>query len=95
VIQLALSYRWEVFHPPANLPFKDARGRVVVQKMSAGWPDLSFARTPELFFAELKSEAGSLSPAQRRWIELLRSCGQEVYVWRPSDFDAIHERLRR
>jgi len=68
---------------------------MVVQTIAAGWPDLTLARPPELLFAELKAPRGRLSPAQERWIELLRACGQEVHVWRPADFDAIHGRLKR
>ena len=96
VIALAKRYGWAVYHPPANLPFEDKnRRRVAKQTIGAGWPDLSFARTPEFFLAELKAEKGRLSPAQDGWIELLRSCEIEVHVWRPSDFEVIHERLRR
>ncbi len=95
-MRLARTYGWRVYHPPANIPFEDKRGRRVAKQVSEpGWPDLSLARTPEFFLAELKSETGRLSPAQHEWIELLRSCGLEVHVWRPSDFDVIHERLRR
>lgn len=83
VTQLAQLYDWAHYHP------FDSRRSV------AGWPDLVLARPPELLFVELKTDRGRLSPAQRAWLELLTACGQEVHVWRPRDFDDVHERLRR
>ena len=61
-----------------------------------GWPDLALARRRDrrLIFAELKSERGHLSPRQAAVIELLRECGQEVHVWRPSQWAEIEEALR-
>jgi len=44
---------------------------------------------------ELKSEIGKVSPAQDFWLDLLKSCDCEAYVWRPSDFDRAAEILRR
>jgi hypothetical protein len=83
VVELATYYRWEHFH------VYDSR------RSDAGWPDLTLVRPPELMFAELKTDRGRLSGAQRRWIELLRACGQEVHVWRPRDFEAVHGRLKQ
>jgi len=83
VIELATLYQWAHFHP------------YEMRSSDPGWPDLTLARAPELLFAELKTERGRLTRAQAWWIELLRSCGQEVHVWRPSDFEAVHERLKR
>jgi len=37
----------------------------------------------------LKADKGRLSPEQKEWIEDLREVGQEVYLWRPSDWDDI------
>jgi hypothetical protein len=71
------------------------RGLVFHQRISigseAGWPDLTFLRRKDgrMFFAELKSQIGSLKPRQVAVIDLLRACGQTVFVWRPSDFDEI------
>lgn len=61
-----------------------------------GFPDLVLA-SPErrrLVFAELKSEKGRVMPAQQEWLQCLRDCGQEVYVWRPSDFEEIVKCLK-
>lgn len=82
VVQVATLYRWTATH------HLDSRGTL------AGWPDLSLIRVPELVFAELKTERGKLSQAQEERLEQLRACGQEVHVWRPSDFDAVLARLR-
>lgn len=60
----------------------------------AGLPDLIMVRPPRLIFAELKSEYGRLSAAQRDAIADLLRCPQvEAYVWRPSDMGAIQEVL--
>lgn len=93
VLELAARTRWHSYHPPANVKFVNRDGLPSVQRISSGWPDLTLARPPELLFAELKSARGRLSPAQHFWIELLRSCGQEVHVWRPEDWAVLAERL--
>jgi hypothetical protein len=54
-----------------------------------------FVRPPEIFYAELKTEKGRLTAHQRAWLKVLEECGQEVHVWRPSDLDDAHERLKR
>jgi hypothetical protein len=96
VEQLAAFYGWNLrYHPPDNIPRHTRTGRVVVQDVTAGFPDLWLIREPELVVAELKTEKGRLSPAQERWIAALTACGLEVYIWRPSDFDDIHARLSR
>lgn len=82
VLELAGYYRWEHFH------VYDSR------RSDPGWPDLVLVRPPELVFVELKTDRGRLRAAQTAWLERLAACGQEVYVWRPSDFDAVHARLK-
>lgn len=82
VLQMATLYQWLVFHP------FDAR------RSTAGYPDLTLVRPPSLVFAELKTAKGRLAPAQIEWLGNLRAAGQEAYVWRPDDFDAVHARLR-
>ena len=51
----------------------------------AGFPDCVFVRNGTVIFAELKSEKGKLSEAQKEWIEALNkvasvSLGVQVYV---------------
>jgi hypothetical protein len=54
-----------------------------------GLPDNILTNGRRVIWAELKTGRGSLSPEQRTWIELLRSAGQAVYVWRPKDWNEI------
>ena len=74
---------WWVYHT------RDSRG------CAPGYPDLVLVRPDDqggrVVFAELKTDRASskLSEAQEGWIDLLRDCGQEVYVWRPSDWETV------
>lgn len=60
-----------------------------------GFLDYIVARGDKLIFAELKSEKRKLTPQQQEWLDTLKACGQEVYVWRPADIETIAEILRR
>ena len=60
---------------------------------SAGFPDCVFVRE-RVIYAELKSETGQPTPEQYEWLEALADAGQEVYLWRPSDFDEVARILR-
>jgi hypothetical protein len=92
VEQLGRFYGWTLqFHAPDNRP--DARGRV--QAVTAGWPDLTLIRVPEIIFAELKGKKTPVTDDQRLWLDALRACGLEAYLWRPCDFDVLHARLAR
>ena len=59
-----------------------------------GFPDLILVRPPRLIFAELKSERGRLTKAQREWRADLEACGVEVYTWRPSERSHVEAILR-
>lgn len=59
-----------------------------------GFPDLTLVRE-RLIFVELKSHKGECTSHQLDWIEKLRQAGQEVYVWRPDDFDEAVKVLGR
>lgn len=85
VLELAGLYGWMTYHT------YDSR------RSNPGWPDLVLCRpqTGELIYVELKTDRGRVSSAQKLWLEALEACGQEVHVWRPRDFDAVHERLKR
>ena len=64
------------------------------QNSAAGFPDLVMVRRDgRLIFAELKREGKTTSAAQQQWIHQLTTAGQEVYLWRPSDWDSIIETL--
>jgi VRR-NUC domain len=59
-----------------------------VQADGAGLPDLFLVRDRAMW-AELKTDTGILSPDQQAWIDSLKKAGQEVYVWRPRDWNQI------
>lgn len=60
------------------------------KRSEAGWPDLALCRPPRLVLVELKAEKGKPTSVQRSWLDDLRKCsGVEVYLWRPSDLEAV------
>lgn len=61
-----------------------------------GFPDLFLANVEQkrVIVAELKTEKGKVTPEQEEWLAVLRACGIEAYVWRPSQFEEILARLR-
>jgi hypothetical protein len=83
VEQLAEYCGWWVWHD------NDSR------RNRAGWPDLVLLRPGRLIFAELKTDTGKLSAEQRRILSMLKMAGQEVYIWRPTDFETIRGILKR
>ncbi len=83
VLQLATMYGWMAHHT------YDSR------RSQPGYPDLALCRQGEYLLVELKTDKGRLRPAQRQWLDALRSAGIEVWVWRPADWDTIVERLTR
>ena len=89
VIDMAHLYGWRVAH------FRSVRTppgyRTPVAADGAGFPDLVLAKRGELIFAELKTERGRMSDAQREWIKLLPG----AVVWRPRDLEYIEGRLSR
>jgi hypothetical protein len=50
-----------------------------------GWPDLVIIGT-KLIYRELKTEEGKLTPEQLDIIGRLEAAGQNVDVWRPTDW---------
>ena len=80
---LAKLYGWLHFHD------YDSRHSV------PGYPDLTLVRGERLIYAELKTERGRLTEAQRDWLERLGRTCAETYVWRPSDLPVIAAILRR
>lgn len=67
------------------------------KRSTHGFPDWVFCRPRDgrLIFAELKTEGGKVSNDQLLWLEGLRACGVEAYVWRPSQYDEIASVLSR
>lgn len=64
------------------------------RRSDAGFPDLVLIRRPRIVWVELKADRGRLTGEQRAWLDDLRACGQEVFLWRPSDFREIEKVLR-
>lgn len=61
-----------------------------------GWVDLVLYRPPaRLVFAELKRCNKHPTVDQQAWIDALRACGQEVYVWHPCEWDQVEAVLLR
>jgi len=62
-----------------------------------GFPDLVLCNPEQkrIIYAELKSEKGKPTEKQVEWLNALDACGQEVYLWRPSNFEVIVEILNQ
>ena len=85
VVDLLKLYGWHYYHPWRS------------DHSVKGFPDITAVRGSRLLFAELKSMKGMATDDQVIWIEALDHSviGVEVYLWRPSDRDAIEEILKR
>ncbi|MBA3890146.1 MAG: VRR-NUC domain-containing protein [Gemmatimonadaceae bacterium] len=92
VLDLAQLKGWKSAHFRALM---DRRGRwsTPVQGDGAGFPDLLLIKGERLIAAELKSDTGTVAPAQHEWLQAFRNAGAEVFVWRPADLDQIQEAL--
>jgi hypothetical protein len=83
VCRIATLRGWRYYHPPDNRPVNGQ-----IQKIVSGFPDLCLIKNNRMVFAELKREMGIVSAEQEEWIDAIKKCGIEVYVWRPSN---LHE----
>jgi hypothetical protein len=87
VVELARLRRWLVYHT------HDSR------RSDPGFPDLVMVRGGVLVFAELKSQKGRTTIAQREWLLFLDGIATtsygvvKVHVWRPADWPQIVEVL--
>ncbi|WP_309132653.1 VRR-NUC domain-containing protein [Brevibacterium sp.] len=86
VIDLAKRMGWTHFHT------FDSR------RSEPGFPDLVLVhpRQRRVLWRELKSEAGTTSPAQKVWLHNLKVVGEDVDIWRPRDWVSgrIQDELR-
>lgn len=84
VVQLAKLRGWLTYHT------YDSR------RSDEGFPDLVMVRE-RVIYVELKGERRDrkLSKVQQEWVGRLHDAGQEVYVWRPSDWTTIASTLAR
>lgn len=63
---------------------------------SPGFPDMVLVNGHgRLIFAELKTDKGTLTEAQRLWRDWLLLAPCEYYIWQPRDWPDIENRLRR
>lgn len=84
VRQMATAFGWHVFTTWNS------------RRSPAGEPDLRLVHPikQRMIWVELKTEKGKLTALQKEAIELLEMAGEEVYVWRPSDWELIEQTLR-
>jgi len=57
------------------------------RRSEPGFPDLTMVKEGRLLFTELKTATGKLTDDQLMWIDALMKTDNEVYVWRPADWD--------
>jgi hypothetical protein len=90
VMQIAKMNSWLIHHPT---PHQVRPG--VFRSDGAGVPDLMLVSTTGrgIIWAELKTEAGKLTPIQKQWGNSIKANGGEYYVWRPSQLSLIATRL--
>lgn len=61
----------------------------------AGFPDLYCIHMQHgVFVAELKTETGRMSEAQKTWREYFLAQRVEYHLWRPRDWPLIEKRLK-
>lgn len=82
VVAYAELMKWRAYHT------HDSR------RSNPGFPDLVLVRRPRVVWVELKADRGRLTSDQRDWLDDLRACGQEVFVWRPNDWPIVEKVLR-
>lgn len=90
VIAAAHDLGWRVAHfRSVKVQRKDGSVHYTtpVQADGKGWPDLVLVRERDqrVIYAELKKVGEYPRPEQRAWLEMLKACEQDVYVWRPGD----------
>ena len=89
ILQAATLYGWRAAH---FRPARTAKGWRTPMSGDPGFPDLVLARAGVLIVPELKSRRGRTSPDQDLWLEAL---GDHARLWRPADWPAIQNELRR
>lgn len=89
ILQAARLYGWRAAH---FRPARTAKGWRTPMSGDPGFPDLVLARDGVVIVAELKSRRGHTSPDQDLWLDEL---GDHAVLWRPQDWPAIQNELRR
>ena len=79
---LSTSLGWQHYHTWSSI------------HSARGFPDCCLVKPPRLLFVELKRQAGSVTTAQKGWLDALHGCNIETYVWRPWQWlDGTIERI--
>lgn len=67
------------------------------RKSAKGFPDWVMVRVPRVIYVELKGDSNryGVTPEQQDWLDDLRACGQEAYVWTPADIPEMLKVLSR
>ncbi|MFD5089379.1 hypothetical protein ACFWMR_02170 [Amycolatopsis thailandensis] len=89
ILDVAELYGWRRIH---HRPAKTAKGWRTPMQGDPGFPDLVLARDGVVIVAELKSRRGQPTDDQKLWLEAL---GAHARLWRPVDWPAIEQELRR
>lgn len=90
VVEIATLHGWRWCH---LRPAQVRNGRwATPQGGHPGFPDLVLARAGEVIVAELKTDTGRMRPGQPEWLEQLGPHGR---LWRPAQWDDVHNELRR
>ena len=83
VIELARWAKWMVYHTYNS------------RRSNPGFPDLVLVRGDTCIFAELKTNDGRLSKAQKAWIAALDAVeGIQAVVWRPRHWATVESTLK-
>jgi hypothetical protein len=96
VIELAELFKWRCVHFRPGMNRRGMWSTAMTGTQAAGWPDLILS-SDRLVAVELKSERGTLTPAQQVWLAALTRVGVEVHVWRPEQWSdgTVESILRR
>jgi hypothetical protein len=99
VIDCGHLFGWRVAHfRPARVIVRGKpTWRTAVQADGAGFPDLVMARDGIVIFAELKTDAGTMTVPQREWLHAIHNYDERSHyfmLWRPKDWDAVERTLR-
>ena len=85
IVEYAKLNRWLVYHT------------LLSRGSEPGFPDLVMTRDGAIVFAELKTERGQPTAAQRTWLEALDLTDDLLVIarlWRPRDWPEIEQVLR-
>ena len=67
-------------------------------RSAKGFPDLTLVHPKRkmVYFLEIKTETGKVTPEQHQWIDALLAAGQNAAIVRPQDWDEwLWNTLRR